>query len=100
MLLIAWGVIFGAIYTSHLVSQLPDIGGLLSHGPSREIVVLDAQNHVIARRNLDQGSMIDVSQLPAYVPNAFIAIEDRRFRARPSSASIPSACCAPRSRGA
>jgi penicillin-binding protein 1A len=80
VLLFAWAVIFGAIYTSHLVSQLPDIGGLLTHGPSREIVVLDADGHVIARRNLDQGSMIDVANLPSYVPNAFIAIEDRRFR--------------------
>ncbi|HEX3673602.1 MAG TPA: PBP1A family penicillin-binding protein [Rhizomicrobium sp.] len=80
VLLFAWAIIFGAIYTSHLVSQLPDIGGLLTHGPSREIVVLDAEGHVIARRNLDQGSMIDVANLPSYVPNAFIAIEDRRFR--------------------
>jgi penicillin-binding protein 1A len=80
MLLFAWGLIFGAVYTSHLVSQLPDIGGLLGKGTSRQITVLDAQGRVIAQRNLDQGGMIAVAQLPAYVPNAFIAIEDRRFR--------------------
>jgi penicillin-binding protein 1A len=80
VLLLAWAIIFGAIYTSHLISQLPDVSGLLAKGPSREIVVLDVQGHVIARRHLEQGSMIDVAQLPSYVPNAFIAIEDRRFR--------------------
>jgi penicillin-binding protein 1A len=80
LLLFAWGLIFGGVYTSHLVSQLPDIGGLLAKGTSRQITVLDAQGRVIAQRNLDQGGMIEVAQLPSYVPNAFIAIEDRRFR--------------------
>jgi penicillin-binding protein 1A len=80
VLLGCWAVIFGAIYTSHLISQLPDISNLLAKGPAREITVLDDQGHVIERRNLDQGAMIEVAQLPAYVPNAFIAIEDRRFR--------------------
>jgi penicillin-binding protein 1A len=80
VLLFAWAVIFGAIYTSHLISQLPDVTNLMASGPSREITVLDSGGHVIAQRNLDQGSMIEVGQLPAYVPNAFIAIEDRRFR--------------------
>ncbi|HEX4177744.1 MAG TPA: PBP1A family penicillin-binding protein [Rhizomicrobium sp.] len=35
---------------------------------------------LIARRGLTQGAMIRAEDLPAYVPNAFIAIEDRRFR--------------------
>jgi penicillin-binding protein 1A len=80
VLLGAWAVIFGAVYVSHLISQLPDVTNLLAKGPSREITVLDASGHVLAQRNLDQGAMIEMSQLPAYVPNAFIAIEDRRFR--------------------
>ncbi len=80
VLLLAWGIVFGGIYTSHLISQLPDVSGLMAKGPSREIAVLDSSGHVIAQRNLDQGAMIDVSQLPDYVPNAFIAVEDRRFR--------------------
>jgi len=80
VLLGAWAVIFGAIYVSHLISQLPDVSGLLAKGPSRAITVLDRSGHVITERNLDAGAMIDVARLPAYVPNAFIAIEDRRFR--------------------
>ena len=35
---------------------------------------------LIARRGLTQGAMVKVEDLPDYVPNAFIAIEDRRFR--------------------
>jgi penicillin-binding protein 1A len=80
VLLFAWAVIFGAVYVSHLISELPDVTNLLAKGPSREITVLDSSGHVLAQRNLDQGAMIEVQQLPAYVPNAFIAIEDRRFR--------------------
>ena len=80
VLLLAWGLVFGGIYTSHLISQLPDVSGLMTMAPSRQITVLDAQGRVIAQRNLDQGAMVDVAQLPSYVPNAFIAIEDRRFR--------------------
>jgi len=80
VLLFAWALIFGAIYVSHLISELPDVANLLAKGPSREITVLDSSGHVLAQRNLDQGAMIEVAQLPAYVPNAFIAIEDRRFR--------------------
>ncbi|HEX3984870.1 MAG TPA: PBP1A family penicillin-binding protein [Rhizomicrobium sp.] len=80
VMLLAWGIIFGGIYAAHLINQLPDISGLLAKTESREVVVLDAGGRVIARRHLDQGGMVDVSQLPSYVPNAFIAIEDRRFR--------------------
>jgi len=79
-LLLAWGVIFGAIFYSHFVSDLPDVGSLLVNGPSRDIAILDVRGRLIARRGLTQGVMVEVSKLPPYVPNAFIAIEDRRFR--------------------
>ncbi|HEX2759132.1 MAG TPA: PBP1A family penicillin-binding protein, partial [Rhizomicrobium sp.] len=35
---------------------------------------------LIARRGLTQGDSVKVESLPRYVPDAFIAIEDRRFR--------------------
>ncbi|HTT99358.1 MAG TPA: PBP1A family penicillin-binding protein [Rhizomicrobium sp.] len=75
-----WGVIGGAVFYSRLVSSLPDVNTLLVHGPSQDITLLDDQGKLIARRGLTQGAMIDVSELPKYVPDAFIAIEDRRFR--------------------
>ncbi|MEJ1967889.1 MAG: PBP1A family penicillin-binding protein [Rhizomicrobium sp.] len=80
LLLAAWGAIFGAIFWSHFLSDLPDTTKLLVKGVSHDVTVLDVQGRLIARRGLTQGDRVDVSRLPSYVPNAFIAIEDRRFR--------------------
>jgi penicillin-binding protein 1A len=52
----------------------------MAHAPSHDITLLDDKGRLIARRGLTQGAMVDVRTLPAFVPNAFIAIEDRRFR--------------------
>jgi penicillin-binding protein 1A len=79
-LLLAWGLIIGAVVCFHWISGLPDTRGLLAKGPSHDITVLDKNGRLIARRGLTQAAMIDVGRLPDYVPNAFIAIEDRRFR--------------------
>ncbi|MGA7675661.1 MAG: PBP1A family penicillin-binding protein [Rhizomicrobium sp.] len=79
-LVAAWGIIFGGIFFSHFVSDLPDVGSLLVNGPSRDITILDDRGRMIAQRGLTQGVTVDVGKLPSYVPNAFIAIEDRRFR--------------------
>ena len=79
-MLLVWGGIFGAIFVSHFVSSLPDVRNLLATGPSQDITILDDQGLLIARRGLTQGRMVAVGDLPDFVPNAFIAIEDRRFR--------------------
>jgi penicillin-binding protein 1A len=79
-LLLAWGFIAGAVVCFHWISGLPDTRGLLAKGPSHDITILDERGRLIARRGLTQAAMIDVAHLPSYVPNAFIAIEDRRFR--------------------
>ncbi|HEY4944177.1 MAG TPA: PBP1A family penicillin-binding protein [Rhizomicrobium sp.] len=80
MLLIAWGAIFGAVFWSHFLSDLPDTTKLLVKGETHDITILDVQGRLIARRGLTVGERIDVARLPDYVANAFIAIEDRRFR--------------------
>ena len=80
LLLLAWGVMFGAIFWSHFLSDLPPVRNLMAAAPSRDVTVLDDRGHVIARRGMTKEAMVKVTDLPAYVPNAFIAIEDRRFR--------------------
>jgi penicillin-binding protein 1A len=80
LLLLAWGVIFGVVFWSRFLSDLPDVNKLLVAGASRDVTVLDDRGRLVARRGLTQGTRIDVAQLPPYVPNAFIAVEDRRFR--------------------
>src|SRR5471032_1570941 len=80
IMLVAWGAIFGAIFWSHFLSQLPDVKNLLANGPSRDVTILDDHGRMIARRGLTQGAMVQAQDLPSHVTNAFIAIEDRRFR--------------------
>jgi len=79
-MLFAWGLIFGGLFFSHFLSSLPDVGNLMIAGPSQDVTIVDDHDRLIARRGLTQGAMVRVQDLPAYVPNAFIAIEDRRFR--------------------
>ena len=76
----AWLVLAGAVLFSHWISQLPDTSNLLAYQPSQVITVVDARGRTISRRGLVQGEFVHVGELPAYVTNAFIAIEDRRFR--------------------
>lgn len=80
VMLLAWGAIFGAVFWSHFLSDLPDVKNLFAAGPSRDVTILDDRGRMIARRGLVQDVMVKVDTLPSYVPNAFIAIEDRRFR--------------------
>jgi len=80
ILVLAWGIIFGGIFFSRFLSDLPDVNSLMANGPSRDVTILDDRGRMIARRGLTQGVLVEVSTLPSYVPNAFIAIEDRRFR--------------------
>ncbi len=80
VMLAAWCAIFGAIFYSNFLSNLPDVKNLLASGPTRDVTILDDRGRLIARRGLTQGRQVNVADLPAYVPDAFIAIEDRRFR--------------------
>src|SRR5215469_3874843 len=80
VMLLAWGVIFAGLFFSHFLSSLPDVRNLMISGPSQDVTIVDDHGRLIARRGLTQGAMVRVEDLPDYVPNAFIAIEDRRFR--------------------
>jgi penicillin-binding protein 1A len=80
LLVLAWGAIFGGVFFSRFLSDLPDVNSLLVNGPSRDITILDDEGRLIARRGLTQGTLVEVNTLPSFVPNAFIAVEDRRFR--------------------
>ncbi len=80
MMLGAWGLIFGGLFFSHFLSSLPDVRKLMISGPSQDVTILDDRGRLIARRGLTQGVLVRAEDLPDYVPNAFIAIEDRRFR--------------------
>src|SRR5476651_38540 len=76
----AWGLIFGGLFFAHFLSSLPDVRHLMISGPSQDVTILDDRGRLIARRGLTQGALVRAEDLPDYVSNAFIAIEDRRFR--------------------
>lgn len=77
----AWALIFGAVLVSRFLSDLPDIHALMPPGPAYDVTLLDDHGRMIARRSAGGARIVAVDALPSYVPNAFIAIEDRRFRA-------------------
>ncbi|MBV9570539.1 MAG: PBP1A family penicillin-binding protein [Alphaproteobacteria bacterium] len=75
-----WGIIVGAAFVFHWMAELPDTSHLLLQSPSHDITLLDRRGRLIARKGLTQGAMVAARDLPPYVADAFIAIEDRRFR--------------------
>src|SRR6266853_39712 len=75
-----WVVFAGGIVLSYWLSDLPDTRNLLAYEPGNDISVLDAKGRMIARRGLTSGEKVAMGELPTYVGNAFIAVEDRRFR--------------------
>ena len=75
-----WVVVIGGILLAHWFSELPNTSNLFAYEPGNDISVLDVKGRMISRRGLTQGESIKVGELPPYVGNAFIAIEDRRFR--------------------
>jgi len=75
-----WAVFAGGLIFSHWLSEFPDAANLLVYDPGSDITVIDANGRTIARRGHNQGEVVAVGRLPDYVGNAFIAVEDRRFR--------------------
>jgi penicillin-binding protein 1A len=78
--LLFWGVFAGAVGFGYLWMSLDQKG--LFQIPAREpgIMVLAADGTVLAERGAFFGDDVRITELPAYVPQAIIAIEDRRFR--------------------
>jgi len=60
-------------------SGLPDISHLSEVRHQPQITYLDRSGAVLGVRGGQYAAPVDVDRLPAYVPAAFVAIEDRRF---------------------
>lgn len=75
-----WLVVIVTGMFSYWISELPSTETVFVYQPGNDVTVVDAKGRMIARRGLTQGEAVPVGQLPPYVGNAFIAIEDRRFR--------------------
>ncbi len=58
---------------------MPSTDDLWEARQGQSITFLDRNGHVILREGAQNAPPVDLASLPAYVPQAFIAIEDRRF---------------------
>jgi penicillin-binding protein 1A len=74
-----WGSIAGGGLAVYYGSRLPPIDQLAVPKRPPNIAILDANGELLANRGDTGGAAIRLSDLPPYVPKAFIAIEDRRF---------------------
>jgi penicillin-binding protein 1A len=74
-----WGVIGLAGLIAYYASQLPPIDQLAVPKRPPNIAVLAADGSLLANRGDTGGAAVHLSELPPYLPKAFIAIEDRRF---------------------
>lgn len=74
-----WGVLgFGGLLLFY-GSRLPPIDQLAVPKRPPNIAILGSDGTLLANRGDSGGAAVRISQLPAYLPAAFVAIEDRRF---------------------
>ncbi|PHR60853.1 MAG: penicillin-binding protein [Robiginitomaculum sp.] len=67
-------------YFFHDSAELPaDLETLWTLGKEPSFVLLDKNGEVLARRGPRYGQVISVTQMPKYVVQAFLAMEDQRF---------------------
>jgi len=74
-----WGVIGIAGLFAFYASQLPPIDQLAIPKRPPNIAILADDGSLLANRGDTGGAAVHLSELPPYLPKAFVAIEDRRF---------------------
>jgi penicillin-binding protein 1A len=74
-----WGVIGVTSLFAYYASQLPPIDQLAIPKRPPNIAILAADGTLLANRGDTGGAAVHLSELPPYLPKAFVAIEDRRF---------------------
>jgi penicillin-binding protein 1A len=74
-----WAVIAIGAFLAVFATNLPDTSKMFDVTRQPSISYLDRSGALLAVRGSQFSPPVDLDQLPAYVPEAFIAIEDRRF---------------------
>ncbi|WP_203290994.1 transglycosylase domain-containing protein [Maricaulis parjimensis] len=70
-------------YLVSVARDLPDTSGLTTVEPAASITYLDHRGRLIARRGSAQGHEVSIEDLPPYLIDAVLAVEDRRFYSHP-----------------
>ena len=74
-----WGVIAVAGLVAYHAAQLPPIDQLSVPKRPPNIAILASDGALLANRGETGGRQVALKELPPHLPQAFIAIEDRRF---------------------
>jgi penicillin-binding protein 1A len=74
-----WAGVAIAAVLAYFAADLPSTEGLLRQERTHAVTLLDVNGRVIARRGIDSGLPVTLRDLPAVVPQAVLASEDRRF---------------------
>src|SRR5829696_7815604 len=74
-----WATIGLAALISYHAAQLPPIDQLSVPKRPPNIAILASDGSLLANRGETGGRTVAIKELPAYLPKAFVAIEDRRF---------------------
>ncbi|MHB8527922.1 MAG: transglycosylase domain-containing protein [Caulobacteraceae bacterium] len=74
-----WALIFAVGFLAVFATDLPDTSKLYDVKRQPSITYLDRSGAVVAVRGSQYAPPADLDRLPAYVPAAFVAIEDRQF---------------------
>ncbi len=74
-----WGVVATGGLFAYYASQLPPIDQLAVPKRPPNIAILADDGSLIANRGDTGGAAVRLTDLPPYLPKAFVAIEDRRF---------------------
>ncbi|MBW3573189.1 MAG: transglycosylase domain-containing protein, partial [Gemmatimonadetes bacterium] len=68
-----------AAWTRACAGTCPTAEHIESFAPRQASLVLDARGGVLGQFYRERRTLIDIDSLPAHVPMAFVAIEDKRF---------------------
>jgi len=79
LILCLWGGIGLVGVIGYYATQLPPIDQLAIPKRPPNIAIVAEDGTLLANRGDTGGAAVSLDQLPAYLPKAFIAIEDRRF---------------------
>lgn len=74
---VAAGIFWALVYLT--LPRLPAASELWAYNREAGVTFLDAGGEIVGVRGPSYGRHVTLAQLPAHVPQAFIAIEDRRF---------------------
>src|SRR5947207_11988577 len=73
-------ILFAVAWEECFFTGCPDVRKLTSYQPGGASVLLDGKGKPFADLAPVEGELVKLQSLPKYLPEAFIAVEDRRFR--------------------